>query len=236
MNKVLNGAKRKPQPRITKLEGASETFTRSAVTNIPKRLEALFILFADTKDNQLLLTREELDINPGTRDLPSEEKNLLVEYWPQFRKNQQEARDIRKERAEQAKSVIAVHTEAKLVIKEAGITKDMPVAEQSRLMSQVMGRGYIDAVAAFYKTEPLTPESTDYEVAQYKLRRQRAKDFKEFALGAVDLHKKLKEIEDAGVEATDLTDELDAQLKAADAVLHRHSSGVVIDEEDDGDA
>lgn len=134
---VLIGTFAKKRTNHRKFPKPSDEIARHRITKIPKRLEALFILFADTRENTgLVLTREELDINPATKDLTPGEKDAMVRHWPQFKDNLEHARELRKMREEEAQRALVAHKNAARLAKANGLD-GLSLPEQMRVTAKI---------------------------------------------------------------------------------------------------
>ncbi|MES2973266.1 MAG: hypothetical protein V4757_06640 [Pseudomonadota bacterium] len=204
--------------------GASEVFSRSNATRIPKRIEALFITFADTRSNSLLLSRDELDINPATKLLPNEEKEALVKYWPQFRENQQLAREIRENRERDMQLVLKAQKDASLIRKKEGLD-NMTTPERLKAVSHVMVKQVENAAITLSVMHPDEVHTDPLTAALYKSRVQYVRDFIWIAKNLVDLSDRLEEYTTDDMQSVELTNEAQEMLRQADIALIRKGAG-----------
>lgn len=225
-NKIFNGGpKRKSQHRITVKAGAEEVMSRSGYTTIPKRIEALFIAFTkDIGSTSLVLTREELDLNPATRLLPNDEKDLLVKYWPTFQRNAQYAVAIGDERKAMTNNLSKAQKDAN-VLKRKNKIDGLSQVEQLRATSHVCAKQFVEAAHLVCVTPAPTESTTELEHALYKARAQRARDFAFFAKTSADLAFRIEEITTDDMQSVSASDEAQELLDAANAELHKLGFG-----------
>jgi hypothetical protein len=171
---IGTGSGRRSRQKIPK---PSDGTYRAKITTIPKRLEALYILFADTRDegNGLTLTREELDMNPATAKLDTPEKNALVKFWPKFKENLDHAREIRKLREEEVALTTKGHKNAAAIEKREGML-NLSLPEQMKVTAKVYDRTIQSAALVLAGTAVETLHTDKASLEMWRVRVQAIKD------------------------------------------------------------
>lgn len=203
---------------------------RSSKTGIPKRIEgilmALYITFVkDIHDSSYVLTREELDLNPETKSLPSTEKDLMVEYWPQFVLLAQQSVEIGKARQEHLKLVRQAHKDAAVMKKKYGISDAFSESEQLKLLSSVHAGQFKEAALVLAAMPPLTLETPEIERKLWKDRADRVRTFAWIAKVSADLAVRIEETSSDSMQSVSLPAEAKEFLLQADLELHQRGFG-----------
>jgi hypothetical protein len=193
--------------------------SRQHLTQVPKRLEALYILFADTRElGGAVLTREELEVNPRTKSLPKKDKDALVKYWPKFSENLEAAREIRKLREEDTALALAAEKQGVRLRKAKGID-DMPVAEQLTTTAHVFHNQILKASLALAATNHEDIHTDPLSRELYKNRIAYVKDYIWIARNLVDLSDRIKATDNSTIADGVLNEETLELLNQADAML-----------------
>jgi hypothetical protein len=219
---VGSGKTRRTQNKIT-----PDKDSRSKFNEIPTRIESMFILVANHRGgNGLLLTREELDINPKTKNLPNSEKDEMVKYWPRFVHNQDRVREIRITREQDAAIALKAHKTAAALTTKHGLD-EMTLPEQMRITAKVIEQNIQHGALVLAAT-------TIDEVGHDRLSNALLKNRFQFMKDSAWLRDKLCDIADRIEQANTGTlidstakDEALALLQSADAALIRRGQKTV---------
>lgn len=185
----------------------------------------LIAFVKDPHNSDLILTREELDLNPATKLLPNSEKDLLVKHWPAFQANASVAKEIGDGRKNAIKTLSADHRNAALIKRKNGIRDSLTEPEQLRATAHVCAKVFKDTVITLAAAKPLTEDTDELEIALWKNREQRARSMAHFAKVSIDLALRLEEITTDEMQSAGLTDEAQQALNEADLELHKLGFG-----------
>lgn len=193
-----------------------------AVTGIPKRLEAIYVLMCDSVVGEIgpVLTREELDMNPTTQDLPTEEKDILARYWPRFTMHQSLAREIAAQRKVEIELTLAASKKANAVRKSEGMD-DLTLPEQLKLTAKVYDRNIQNAALTLASTTIEDLNTDQMSLALYKVRVQYIKDFGWIREKLVDLAYRIEQEASGEIRSAEMSEEAIVLLTQADAALVR---------------
>jgi hypothetical protein len=221
-NKALIGSEHKKsvQHRINKGGAGENALSRTAHTQLPRRLEAIYIAFAkDVANSSLVLTRAELDENPSTKLLPDSEKDLLVKFWPAFRLRAQQASKIGMAREDGVKRLAKSQKDANVLKRRYGVKDSMSEPDQLRAMAHITARQFKES-AIVLATMPAPEADTDkLDLALWKERSERVKAFAYITKTAIDLAARLEEVTTDELQSAELTDEAQSLLDQTNAEL-----------------
>lgn len=193
---------------------------RVALTKIPKRIEALFILMQD--DGLVgghLLTREELDINPRTKELTRREKDALVRHWPTWVENVALAKELKEARKQETAYATRANLRGNNLKKRVGVDDDMPLADQAFAVAQILGKKAIDGAFGLAATDVKDVHTDPLAKELYATRTEYVRHYMSITHKMLDLGEKLRRVGDPVVSESKLSEEVEAALRAANEAI-----------------
>lgn len=204
----------------TAVKNPETTAARVALSKIPKRVEAMYVLLADDgAGSGSLLTREELDINPRTKGLTRREKDALVKHWPQWLENIALAKELKEARKQETAYAVRANLKGNNLKKREGITDDMPLADQAAMVAQLLGKKAIDGAFGLAATGVEDVHTDPLAKELFGTRTEYVRHYMSIASKLLDLGEKLRRVGDPSVAESKLTDEAMDALRAANEEL-----------------
>ncbi len=194
---------------------------------IPKRHQAIFVMLQD--DRQLtgkVLSREQLDELPITRNLPKQEKDLLYAYWPRWTSEVAEIKAIALLRKEQAEVAGKAQRVADIIERRESFDT-LSLQEQMRVTSTVLDKQIQHAALIVASTDVEDLEMGDSPKLATALFKQRVGYVKDLAYTRTllnDLAERLEQkAQDDFMNGED-QDEMNSIMLAASKVIERKAA------------
>jgi hypothetical protein len=204
----------------TAVKNPDNTAARVALTKIPKKIEALFILTMDDKDvGGALLTREELDINPRTAELTRREKDAMVKHWPRWVEHIALAKELKEARKQETAYAVRANLRGNNLKKRTGVSDDMPLADQAITVAQLLGKKAIDGAFGLAATGVEDVHTDPLAKELFATRTEYVRHYMSISHKLLDLGEKLRRVGDPSTSESTLPDEALDALRAANAAL-----------------
>lgn len=130
-------------------------YVRQKGKALPKQLEAIFILLNDARRvaGDVPLTPEEIDIHPITRNLPAQEKRLLVKHWPDWEKHCANVQ-LYRERIDSTTKYVSNTRQRVGKTKRSNNFDDLTLPERLQIASEIVASRVEDTFLFLAHTKP----------------------------------------------------------------------------------
>lgn len=165
-------------------------------------------------------TREMLDENEFTKDLPDVEKNDLIEYWSPFQNVKKVMLNTKEER--ERKTALALKADEKaVVIKEEKNLGALSLPEQLRAVTQLFANQIYEGSVRLVAMD-IEDINDEFGLKLMKHRMMYVKEFMYIHEQLMKVANRVDEYNQFGLEGIHLTDQAKEILAQADETLRKH--------------
>lgn len=188
------------------------------------------MLMAQPGPEGVPFTREQIDTHPSTKNLPEEDKKILVKYWPKFKRDQEKAYEVIELRKKEVDLITKASKDVDVLREAEGLDK-LPLHARLNKVAVCVIKQATNAAEHLAVTSHDQVFTDDHSQAIFKSRLAYTKEYMGLARTMADLAARIEESESLSAEDGQLTQDTIEQLNRANAMLLKKGVVSYIDAE-----